>query len=185
MSLWTEPDVPKEMPCEKCGQMTLFNGLMGAGRVPCVHCGAPRPHTPLRTGRWPTIFLMFFVGVIPVALLFGEGAIGVIFPLFLLLFLVMVLMFIAGCIYRRWKGKPRSFSLSFLIGILVAAGALLVLRSLGSGPQEWMSPVMGTVVVALIFSGALFLFRFRILDQSEDPVEPPGKARPEKSDQEE
>ena len=67
MSLWTPPEVPKEMPCEKCGELTPYKGLIGAGRLPCVHCGAPHPHTPLRTGCWPTIFLIFFVAVFPVA----------------------------------------------------------------------------------------------------------------------
>ena len=82
MSLWSAPEVPKEMPCEKCGQMTPFNGLIRAGRVPCLHCGALRPHTPLRTGCWHLIMLGFFVGAIPVALIAGEGAIGVLFPSF-------------------------------------------------------------------------------------------------------
>lgn len=185
MSLWTEPEVPKEMPCEKCGEMTPFNGLIRAGRVPCVHCGATRPHTPLRTGCWHLIMLIFFAGTIPVALIWGEGAIGVIFPLFLLLFMGMAVVFIVGCLICRWKGNPRSYSRSFLIGILVAAGALHVLRSLGSGSKEWISPVMGAVVVALILSGALFLFRLRIQNQSDAPAGQEEKAGPEKSSPEE
>ena len=180
MSLWPEPEVPKEMPCEKCGELTPFTGLIGAGRVPCMHCGAPHPHTPLRTGCWHTIFLMFFVGVIPVALIFGEGAIGVIFPLFLLLFLVMVLMFIAGCIYRRWKGNPRSYLLSFLIGILVAAGSLCALYAMGSGTKAGMTPALVAIVVMALLA-FVALSRVRILDQSDDPAEQEEKAGPEKS----
>ena len=60
MSLWTEPEVPKEMPCEKCGELTSYVGLIGA-REPCEHCGTPRPHTPARTGLWALIFMVFFV----------------------------------------------------------------------------------------------------------------------------
>ena len=164
MSLWSEPEVPNEMPCEKCGQMTPFNGLIRAGRVPCVHCGAPRPHTPLRTGCWPTIFLIFFVAVFPVALSFGEGAIAVIFPLLLLPCLVMFALFIAGGIYRRWKGNPRSYSLSFLIGILVAAGSLCVFYAMGSGTKAGIIPAL--VVMALLFF--VVLSRIRMLDQTDD-----------------
>ena len=166
MSLWSEPEVPKEMPCEKCGQMTPFNGLIRAGRVPCVHCGAPRPHTPLQTGCWHLIMLVFFVGAIPVALIAGEGAIGVIFPLFLLLFLGMFLVFIVGCLICRWKGNPRSYSLSFLIGILVAAGSLCVFYAMGSGTKAGIIPAL--VVMALLFF--VVLSRIRMLDQTDDPA---------------
>lgn len=181
MSLWSEPEVPKEMPCEKCGQMTPFNGLIRAGRVPCVHCGAPRPHTPLRTGCWHLIMLVFFVGAIPVALIAGEGAIGVIFPLFLLLFLGMFLVFIVGCLICRWKGNLRSYALSFLIGILVAAGSLCVLYAMGSGTKAGIIPAL--VVMALITF--VTLSRARIVVRSDDPARHEDKARPEKSSPEE
>ena len=184
MSLWPEPEVPKEMPCEKCGEMTRFNGLIRAGRVPCVHCGAPRPHTPLRTGCWPLIFLVFFVGAFPVALIVGEGAIAVIFPLFLLLYLVMFILFIVGCVMRQWKMNGRATSGSLFFGLLVAAGSICALYAIGSGAKAWMTPaVVGIVVMALISYGALF--RIRILDQSDDPAGQEGKSGPEKSPPEE
>ena len=101
------------MPCEKCGKMTPFNGLIRAGRVPCVHCGATRPHTPLRTGCWHLIMLIFFAGTIPVALIWGEGAIGVIFPLFLLLFMG------DGCgVYRRMSDLQVEGESSILFAVL-------------------------------------------------------------------
>ncbi len=180
MSLGTEPEVPKEMPCEKCGELTPFNGLIGKGRLPCVHCGATRPHTPLRTGCWHTIFLTLFVGTIPVALIYGDGAIAVIFPVFLLLFLLMVLLFIVGCIHRRWKGNPRSYLLSLLIGILVAAGFLCGLYAIGSGTKAWMSLGLVALVVMALLS-FLALSRIRILGQSDDPVGQEGAPEPEKS----
>ena len=184
MSLWTPPELPKEMPCEKCGELTPFRGLIGAGRLPCVHCGAPHPHTPLRTGCWPTIFLIFFVAAFPVALIFGEGAIAVIFPLLLLLFLAMFALFIAGCIYRRWKGNPRSYSLSFLLGILVAAGSLCALYAMGSGTKAGMTPALVAIVVMALLA-FVALSRVRILDQSDDPAGPEREAGPEKSSPEE
>ncbi len=184
MSLWTPPEVPKEMPCEKCGELTSYKGLIGAGRVPCEHCGAPRPHTPARTGCWPTIFLIFFVGAIPVALIYGPGAIAVIFPLLLLLFLVMFALFIAGCIYMRWKGNPRSYSLSFLIGILVVAGSLCALYAMGSGTKAGMTPAL-VAIVAMALLAFVVLSRVRILDQPDDPAGQEEKAGQEESSREE
>ena len=180
MSLWSAPEVPKEMPCEKCGQMTPFNGLIRAGRVPCVHCGALRPHTPLRTGCWHLIMLGFFVGAIPVALIAGEGAIVVLFPLFLLLFLGMFLVFVIGCLICRWKGNLRSYLLSLLIGLLVAAGSLWALYPKGSGTKAWMIPAL--VVMALLFFGVLS--RIRMLDQTDDPAGQEGKPGSTKSSSE-
>ena len=180
MSLWTPPEVPKEMPCEKCGELTSYKGLIGASLEPCEHCGAPRPHTPARTGCWPTIFLVFFVGAIPVALIFGEWAIVIIFPLFLLLFIVMFILFIVGCVMRRWKANPRSTSGSLFFGLLVAAGSLCALYAIGFGAKAWMTPaVVAIVAMALISYGAMF--RIRILDRSEDPAGQEGKATPEES----
>ena len=184
ISLWTEPELPKEMPCEKCGELTPFRGLIGAGRLPCVHCGAPHPHTPLRTGRWPTIFLIFFVAAIPVALVFGEGAIDVIFPLLLLLFLVMCILFIAGCIYRRWKGNPRPYSLSFSVGILVAAGSLCALYAMVSGTRAGITPALVAIVVMALITFVTLSWA-RIVVRSDDPARHEDKACPEKSSPEE
>ena len=184
MSLWIPPELPEEMPCEKCGELTHFRGLIGAGRLPCVHCGAPHPHTPLRTGCWATIFLIFFVAAIPVALIYGPGAIAVIFPLLLLLFLVMFALFIAGCIYRRWKMNWRATSGSLFFGLLVAAGSLCALYAIGFGAKAWMTPaVVAIVAMALISYGAMF--RIRIVDRSEDPAGQEEKADPDKSPPEE
>ena len=127
---------------------------------------------------------MFFVGVIPVALIFGEGAIGVIFPLFLLLFLVMVLMFIAGCIYRRWKGNPRSYLLSFLIGILVAAGSLCALYAMVSGTRAGITPALVAIVVMALITFVTLSWA-RIVVRSDDPARHEDKACPEKSSPEE
>ena len=180
MSLWTEPEVPKEMPCEKCGELTSYKGLIGASLEPCEHCGTPRPHTPARTGCWPLIFMVFFVGAIPVALIFGEGAIGVLFPLFLLLYLVMFILFIVGCVMRQWKMNWRATSGSLFFGLLVAAGSVCALYAIGSGAKAWMTPaVVAIVVMALISYGALS--RIRILDQSEDPAGQEEKAGPEEN----
>jgi hypothetical protein len=180
MSLWTPPEVPKEMPCEKCGELTSYKGLIGASLEPCEHCGAPRPHTPARTGCWPTIFLIFFVGAFPVALIVGEGAIAVIFPLFLLLYLVMFTLFIVGCVMMGWKMNWRATSGSLFFGLLVAAGSVCALYAIGSGAKAWMTPaVVAIVAMALISYGALC--RIRILDQSEDPAGQEEKAGPEEN----
>ena len=179
MSLWTEPEVPKEMPCEKCGELTSYVGLIGA-REPCEHCGTPRPHTPARTGLWALIFMVFFVGAIPVALKYGENAIGILFPLLMLLYLLFWVLFIISALKKRWERNRKATSGSFFIGILMAAGALCALYAIGSGAKAWMTPaVVAIVVMAIISCGALF--RIRILDQSEDPAGRQGKAGQEKS----
>jgi len=180
MSLWTEPEVPKEMPCEKCGELTSYKGLIGASLEPCEHCGAPRPHTPARTGCWPTIFLIFFVGAIPVALIVGPGAIGVLFPLFLLLYLVMFILFIVGCLMMRWKMNWRAVSGSLLIGLLVAAGSVCALYAMSSGTKAWMTPAL-VAIVAMALLSFFALSRIRIVDRSEDPAGREEKAGPEKS----
>ena len=160
--------------------MTPFNGLIWAGRVPCLHCGALRPHTPLRTGCWYLIMLGVFVGAIPVALIAGEGAIVVLFPLFLLLFLGMFLVFVIGCLICRWKGNLRSYLLSLLIGLLGAAGSLCALYAKGSGTKAWMIPAI--VVMAPFFF--VVLSRIRMLDQTDDPAGQEGKSGSTKSSSE-
>ena len=137
----------------------------GRSRAVCTLRGSPASHsTPDRV--LAPHHAGFFVGAIPVALIAGEGAIGVIFPLFLLLFLGMFLVFIVGCLICRWKGNLRSYSLSFLIGILVAAGSLCVLYAIGSGTKAGMTPAL--VVIALPFF--VVLSRIRMLDQTDDPA---------------
>lgn len=145
-----------------------------------MYCGATRHHTPLRTRCRHTIFLTLFVGTIPVALIYGDGAIAVIFLVFLLLFLLMVLLFIVGCIHRSWKGNPRPYLLSLLIGILVAAGFLCGLYAIGSRTKAWMSlGLVARVVMAPL--SFLALLRIRILGQSDDPAGQEGAPEPEKS----
>ncbi|RPF84003.1 MAG: hypothetical protein CBB78_015290 [Roseibacillus sp. TMED18] len=124
--------------------------------------------------------LGFFVGAIPVALIAGEGAIVVLFPLFLLLFLGMFLVFVIGCLICRWKGNLRSYLLSLLIGLLVAAGSLWALYPKGSGTKAWMIPAL--VVMALLFFGVLS--RIRMLDQTDDPAGQEGKPGSTKSSSE-
>lgn len=137
------------------------------GQVACRVYIAGLPGLTLHSGPGAgTSSCWFFFGAIPVALIAGEGAIGVIFPLFLLLFLGMFLVFIVGCLICRWKGNLRSYSLSFLIGILVAAGSLCVLYAMGSGTKAGMIPAL--VVMALLFF--VVLSRIRMLDQTDDPA---------------
>ena len=124
--------------------------------------------------------LGFFVGAIPVALIAGEGAIVVLFPLFLLLFLGMFLVFVIGCLICRWKGNLRSYLLSLLIGLLVAAGSLWALYPKGSGTKAWMIPAL--VVMAPLF--AVVLSRIRTLDQTDDPAVQEGKPGSTKSSSE-
>ena len=124
--------------------------------------------------------LGFFVGAIPVALIAGEGAIVVLFPLFLLLFLGMFLVFVIGCLICRWKGNLRSYLLSLLIGLLVAAGSLWALSAKGSGTKAWMIPAL--VVMALLFF--VVLSRIRMLDQTDDPAGQEGKPGSTKSSSE-
>ncbi len=124
--------------------------------------------------------LGFFVGAIPVALIAGEGAIVVLFPLFLLLFLGMFLVFVIGCLICRWKGNLRSYLLSLLIGLLVAAGSLWALYPKGSGTKAWMIPAL--VVMALLFF--VVLSRIRMLDQTDDPAVQEGKPGSTKSSSE-
>jgi hypothetical protein len=124
--------------------------------------------------------LGFFVGAIPVALIAGEGAIVVLFPLFLLLFLGMLLVFVIGCLICRWKGNLRSYLLSLLIGLLVAAGSLWALSAKGSGTKAWMIPAL--VVMALLFF--VVLSRIRMLDQTDDPAGQEGKPGSTKSSSE-
>ena len=82
-------EVPDELPCEKCGEMTAYNGLIGA-RLSCGHCGTPRPHTMRgATGCGGVIFLIFFVVAILLVLINGDESILIIFPIFFLMFLIL------------------------------------------------------------------------------------------------
>jgi hypothetical protein len=124
--------------------------------------------------------MVFFVGAIPVALIFGEGAIAVIFPLFLLLYLVMLILFIVGCVMRQWKMNWRATSGSLFFGLLVAAGSVCALYAIGFEAKAWMTPaVVAIVVMALTSYGALS--RIRIVDRSEDPTGQEEKAGPEEN----
>ena len=102
------------------------------------------------------------------------------FPLFLLLFLGMFLVFVIGCLICRWKGNLRSYLLSLLIGLLVAAGSLWALYPKGSGTKAWMIPAL--VVMALLFF--VVLSRIRMLDQTDDPAVQEGKPGSTKSSSE-
>ncbi len=80
--------VPDELPCEKCGELTAYNGLIGA-KLSCEHCGIPRPHTMRgATGCGSLIFLIFFVVAILLVLINGDESILIIFPIFFLMFLI-------------------------------------------------------------------------------------------------
>jgi uncharacterized protein (DUF983 family) len=97
----TEIDVPDELPCEKCGEMTPYDGLIDT-RLPCRSCGTPHPHTPGSTGFGAIVFMIFFVVALPVAWIVGEGAILILFPIFFLMFLIFFVWFvIAGMKIKR------------------------------------------------------------------------------------
>ena len=101
----SEVEVPDELPCEKCGEMTAYNGVIGTD-LPCEHCETPRPHTMTGpTGYGGRVFIIFFVVALLMVLIdpfgMGEGAIVILFPIFLLMFLILFLrVIIVG-----WKMK--------------------------------------------------------------------------------
>jgi len=92
----------------------------------------------------------------------------------------MFLVFVIGCLICRWKGNLRSYLLSLLIGLLVAAGSLWALYPKGSGTKAWMIPAL--VVMALLFF--VVLSRIRMLDQTDDPAGQEGKPGSTKSSSE-
>ena len=82
-------NVPDELPCERCGKMTAYDGIIQA-KLPCEHCGAPRPHTMEATGKVMLPFIIFFVSALPVGLIMGDEAIIILFPLFILLIILVI-----------------------------------------------------------------------------------------------
>ena len=106
----SEVEVPDELPCEKCGKMTAYDGLVGS-LPPCEHCGAQTPHTMTgSTGCWGMPFLVFFVGAFLMVLIdpfgMGEGAIIILFPIFFLMFLALFSLFIfVGLKVKREERK--------------------------------------------------------------------------------
>ena len=91
----SEVEAPDELPCEKCGKMTAYDGVIETN-PPCEHCGTPRPHTMTgSTGYCSLVFMIFFVGALLMVLIdpfgIGEGAIVIFVPIFLLMFLILFL----------------------------------------------------------------------------------------------
>ena len=74
--------MPSQLPCEKCGKMTTYDGLIGTRtKLPCGHCGTPRPHTMRgATGCGGVIFMIFFVVAFLMVLINGDDSILIIFP---------------------------------------------------------------------------------------------------------
>ncbi len=83
--------MPSQLPCEKCGKMTTYDGLIGTStKLPCGHCGTPRPHTMRgATGCGGGIFMIFFVVAFLMVLINGDESILIIFPIFFLMFLIL------------------------------------------------------------------------------------------------
>ena len=53
-------DRPSHLPCEKCGEMTKYDGAISAS-LPCAHCGTSRPHTMTgSTGKPAVPFIIYF-----------------------------------------------------------------------------------------------------------------------------
>ena len=102
--------VPDELPCEKCGEMTAYNGLIGA-KLSCEHCGTPRPHTMRgATGRGSLIFLIFFVVAILIVLIFkpGDASILIFFPIFLLIYLILFARFVIVGLRMKREAKKKA-----------------------------------------------------------------------------
>tara|TARA_Y100000588_G_C13936366_1_gene788091 strand:- start:2 stop:406 length:405 start_codon:yes stop_codon:yes gene_type:complete len=100
---------PDELPCERCGEMTAYDGAIYA-KLPCEHCGASRPHTMEETGKVMLPFIIFFVSAIPVALILGDEAILILFPLFILLIILVIrhhLSRIPRQKREKSEGKPK------------------------------------------------------------------------------
>jgi hypothetical protein len=94
----SEVEVPDELPCEKCGEMTAYDGVIGDG-LACEHCETPDPHTLTGlTGSGGLVFMIFFVVALFMVLIdpfgMGEGAIVPIFGIFALMFLFFFLRFV-------------------------------------------------------------------------------------------
>jgi len=104
----SEVEAPDELPCEKCGKMTAYDGLIGAG-LACEHCGTPRPHTMGSTGYGGLVFMIFFVVALFMVLIdpfgMGEGAIVPIFGIFALMFLFFFLRVVI--VGRKMKREAR------------------------------------------------------------------------------
>lgn len=89
------PD-PNELPCEKCGKPTFYDGVIG-GFAPCEHCGHEQPHTLLGSPLLP--FLIYF-GVCLLIEYFAP--LGLPEPLNLLVYMGgLVLLFFIVCAF--WK----------------------------------------------------------------------------------
>ena len=89
----SEVEAPDELPCEKCGEMTAYDGVIGDG-LACEHCGIPRPHTMTGSTSYGGLVLMiFFVVAFFMVLIdpfgMGEGAIVPIFGIFALIFIFL------------------------------------------------------------------------------------------------
>ena len=102
---------PDELPCEKCGKMTYYDGTMGA-KAPCMHCGAPRPHTTTGSSGFLLIpFFLFFVLAIIMAVIdplgMGEALIIPLFGIFLLIFLGLFAVFVFGAMKAKRELRQR------------------------------------------------------------------------------
>ena len=103
----SDVEVPDELPCEKCGEMTPYDGLINT-KLPCRGCGTPHPHTPGSTGFGAIVFMIFFVAAIPVALIFGEAAIVILFPIFFLIFLIFFAWFVIVGMKMKRKARGKA-----------------------------------------------------------------------------
>ena len=100
--------MPSQLPCEKCGEMTAYNGLIAA-KLSCEHCGTPRPHTMRgATGCGSLIFLIFFVAAILLVLINGDESILIIFPIFFLMFLIQFAWVVIVGLKMKWEAKKKA-----------------------------------------------------------------------------
>lgn len=103
-------EVPDQMPCEKCGKLTAYDGTIGAN-APCEHCGTPRPHTMTgSTGKPLLPFLIFFAGAFVFTLvnpwhLDEDQLFFVCFGIFCLMFLFLGVL---PVVIAVWEVKKKS-----------------------------------------------------------------------------
>ena len=60
---------PSQLPCEKCGEMTRYDGAISAS-LPCDHCGTTRPHTMTGSTMKPALPFIIYFSVCLLSLLF-------------------------------------------------------------------------------------------------------------------
>tara|TARA_B100000579_G_scaffold393675_1_gene370461 strand:+ start:542 stop:913 length:372 start_codon:yes stop_codon:yes gene_type:complete len=76
------------MICSKCGKPTAYEGPFHAD-LPCEHCGASHRDKTEEVRKMLTPIMIFFVAALPVGLIFGDEAIVILFPLFIILLIIV------------------------------------------------------------------------------------------------